>query len=179
MKAGRIAVRYARALFLTAREQDVLDDLKKDMELILATVTEVENIRNLLESPVVETGKKTAMLVSLFEGRVGDLALDFVRLVTGNGREEYFGAICRHFIRLYKAEKGIKIARIETARPLTKDLRQKIISMITEAFNASIELDEEVREDLIGGFVLLVEDQRLDSSVKGKLERIRKQLQQQ
>jgi F-type H+-transporting ATPase subunit delta len=178
MKVGRIAVRYARALFLTAREQEVLDNVKRDMELILATVTAVEDIRNLLESPVVETGKKTAILVSLFEGRVGDLALDFIRLVTGNGREEYFDAICRHFIRLYKAERGIKIARIETARPLTKDQRQQMVSMITKAFNASVELDEEVREDLIGGFVLLVEDQRLDSSVKGKLDRIKKQLQQ-
>jgi F-type H+-transporting ATPase subunit delta len=177
MKAGRLAVRYARALFLTAREKKILDDMRDDMELILTTVTDMEDVRNLLESPVVETRKKTSILVSVFEGRVGDLALDFIRLVTGNGREEYLDAICRHFIRLYKAEKGIKIARIETARPLTKDQRQDMVSIITGAFNADIELDEEVNKELIGGFVLRVEDQRLDSSVKGKLDRIKKQLQ--
>jgi F-type H+-transporting ATPase subunit delta len=178
VKAGRIAVRYARALFLTAREQGVLDAVKTDMELILAAITDMADVRYLLESPVVEASKKTTILVSIFEGRVSDLALDFVRLITGNGREEYLDAVCRHYIQLYKAEKGIKIARLETARPLTKELRREMISIITAAFNAQIELAEEVKKDLIGGFVLRVEDKRLDSSVRGKLEKIKKQLQQ-
>ena len=42
---------------------------------------------------------------------------------------------------------------------------------------AKIELQEQVREELIGGFVLRVEDKQLDASVKGKLARIKKELQ--
>jgi F-type H+-transporting ATPase subunit delta len=177
MKAGRIAVRYAKALFLSAREKDLLDEVRADMELVQATVTGIDAIASLLESPVVETRKKTDILVSLFEGKVVDLSLDFVRMVTGNGREEYFYAICRHYIELYKEEKGIKIARIETVQPLTPDLREAFVSVITEAFKAEIELEQEVNESIIGGFVLRVEDKQLDSSVKGKLARIKKELQ--
>ena len=177
MKVGKIAVRYARALFLSAREKGVLDAVRKDMELILTVVSDMVEVQSLLESPVVKTRKKTAILVSLFEGKVGDLSLDFIRLVTGNNREEYFPAISRHYIKLYKEEKGIKMASLETATPLTKELRQEMVSLITKAFKAEIELQEEVRKDLIGGFVLRVEDKQLDSSVKGKLERIKKELQ--
>jgi F-type H+-transporting ATPase subunit delta len=177
MKAGRIAVRYARALFLSAGEQAVLDTVRKDMELILATVSDMTEVISLLESPIVETRKKTSILVSLFEHKVSALALDFIRLVTGNNREEYFAAICRHYIKLYKEEKGIKVAHIETARPLTEALRQEMVTIITRAFKADIELEEEVRKDLIGGFLLRVEDKQLDSSVKGKLGKIKKALQ--
>lgn len=177
MKVGKIAVRYARALFLSAKEQSILDDVRKDMEMILTAVSDLADVKNLLESPVVETRKKTAILVSLFEGRIGDLSLDFIRLVSGNNREEYLAAICRHYIKLYKEEKGIKMASIETANPLTKEIRQEMLTIITRAFNAEIELHEEVKKDLIGGFVLRVEDKQLDSSVKGKLARIKKELQ--
>jgi F-type H+-transporting ATPase subunit delta len=177
MKAGRIAVRYAKALFLSAKEQGLLDEVRKDMELVLATVTGIDEVKGLLESPVVETRKKTDILVSLFHGRVIDLSLDFVRMVTANGREEYFDAMSRHYIKLYKEEKGIRIAHIETARPLTKDMREALISIIRVAFKADIELDQEVNQDIIGGFVLRVEDKQLDSSVKGKLARIKKELQ--
>jgi len=177
MKVGKIAVRYARALFLSAREQGILDDVRIDMEMILTVVSDLEEVKSLLESPVVETRKKAAILVSLFEGKVGDLALDFLRLVTGNNREEYLAAICRHYIKLYKEEKGIMMAGIETAIPLTKDLRQEMVAIITRAFNAEIELQEGVNKELIGGFILRVEDKRLDSSVKGKLGRIKKELQ--
>ena len=177
MKAGRIAVRYARALFLSAKEQDLLDAVRKDMELVLATVTGMDEVKNLLASPVVETRKKTEILVSLFNGRVSELALDFIRMVTRNGREVYLAAICRHYIKLYKEEKGIKVAHIETAMPLAPDIREALVSVITRAFKADIELAEEVNEGIIGGFVLRVEDKQLDSSVKGKLARIKKELQ--
>ena len=177
MKVGKIAVRYARALFLSAREQGILDDVRKDQEMILAAVSDLADIKSLLESPVVETRKKIAIMVSLFEGKVGDLSLDFIRLVTGNNREDYLAAICRHYIKLYKEEKGIMMASIETATPLTNESRQEMVAIITRAFKAEIELQEEVKKELIGGFVLRVEDKQLDSSVKGKLARIKKELQ--
>jgi F-type H+-transporting ATPase subunit delta len=72
---------------------------------------------------------------------------------------------------------GIMMASIETAAPLTKEIRQEMLAIITRAFKAEIELQEEVNNDLIGGFVLRVEDKQLDSSVKGKLGMIRKELQ--
>jgi len=177
MKVGKIAVRYARALFLSAREQGILEDVRKDMKMILAAVSDLAEIKSLLESPVVESRKKTAIMVSLFEAKVGDLSLDFIRLVTGNNREDYLAAICRHFLKLYKEEKGIKMASIETATPLTNEIRQEMVAIITGAFKAEIELQEEVKKELIGGFVLRVEDKQLDSSVKGKLVRIKKELQ--
>jgi F-type H+-transporting ATPase subunit delta len=177
MKVGQIAVRYAKALFLSAKEQGILDEVRKDMEMILATVSDFEEVKSLLESPVVDSRKKTGILVSLFEGKAGGLALDFIRLVTGNNREEYLAAICRHYIKLYKEEKGIKMASIETATPISKDIRQEMLGIITRAFKAEIELQEEVKKDLIGGFILRVEDKQLDSSVRGKLIRIKKELQ--
>ena len=177
MKVGKVAVRYARALFLSAREQGILDEVRKDMDMMLAAVSDLVEVKSLLESPVIETRKKTAILVSLFEGKVGDLALDFIRLVTGNNREDYLAAICRHYIKLYKEEKGIMMASIETATPLTNEIRQEMLAIITRTFNAEIELQEEVKKELIGGFVLRVEDKQLDSSVKGKLGRIKKELQ--
>jgi F-type H+-transporting ATPase subunit delta len=177
MNEGKIAGRYAKALFMSAKEHQVLDDVRKDMEMILAAVSEIVEIKSLIESPVVERRKKSGILAGLFEGKICDLSLDFIKLVTGNNREEYLAAICRIYIDLYKEEKGIKIASVSTATPLKKEIRQELVSMITKAFKAEIELQEEVNRDLIGGFVLRVEDRQLDSSVKGKLNRIRKELQ--
>jgi F-type H+-transporting ATPase subunit delta len=40
-----------------------------------------------------------------------------------------------------------------------------------------VELDTEVRQELIGGFILEIGDQRMDSSVAFELNNIRKQFQ--
>ena len=68
-------------------------------------------------------------------------------------------------------------ASIGTASRLSDGSRKEIIEMVKNSFDAEIELEEEINKDLIGGFILRVEDKQLDASVKGKLNKIKKELQ--
>ena len=86
--------------------------------------------------------------------------------------------MARHFLRLYKEEKGIQVAVVSSARKLETGSAARLEEMVRKAFNTKIELQHEVREDLIGGFVLRIENRQLDASVKGKLARIKKELQE-
>jgi F-type H+-transporting ATPase subunit delta len=175
---SKIAVRYAKALFLAAREQEVLDKVRYDMELLHDISTRQPDIIQLLESPVVNPATKFRVFNSLFSGRVNNMTMDFLKLVTANKREEFIPGMCRQYIHLYKKEMGILQASIGTASRLHDALKKEIISMIRDAFHAKIELEEEVNKDLIGGFVLRIEDKQLDASVKGALNRIKKELQE-
>lgn len=178
MSTGQIAVRYAKALFLSAREQKLLDPVRADMESLLAATTGIPALRQLLESPVLDSGKKTATLLEIFKSTMTGLSLDFIRLVTEKKREEYLPAMARYFIRVYKEEKGIMVATISSAVSIDSESSRQIREMIKKAFKAEIELQQVVKEELIGGFVLRVEDKQLDASVKGKLARIKKELQE-
>jgi F-type H+-transporting ATPase subunit delta len=177
MITGRIAVRYARALFLSAKEQKLLDPVRADMDLLLDTVAKIPEIGQLLESPIVSAGRKTLSLTEIFKSGMSPLGLDFMRLVIRNKREEYLPGMARHYIRLYKEEKGIQVATISSATKMDDESARLIREMIHKAFKSEIELQHEVKEDLIGGFVLRVENKQLDASVKGKLASIKKELQ--
>lgn len=176
MSVGKIAVRYAKALFLSAREQEVLDKVRMDMELLLEVSSGDNQVKRMLDSPIIDSSDKFRVLGAIFTDRINTLTLDFLHLVTSRNREEYLAGMCRHYIQLYKKEKGIMQARIGTAGRLTAALRKEIIEIVNRAFKAEIELEEEVNKDLIGGFVLTVEDKQLDASVKGTLNRIKKEL---
>jgi F-type H+-transporting ATPase subunit delta len=178
MRVGKIAVRYAKALFLSAKEQKMLDQVRADMELLLKVASEIPDIIQLLESPILDSGKKSSALTELFKSRMNKLSLDFIRLVTSNKREEYLPGMARYYVQLYKEEKGIQVATIASAVQLDLESSNKIREMIKTAFKSEIELELEVKEDLIGGFVLRVENKQLDASVKGKLARIKKELQE-
>ena len=177
MSTGKIAVRYARALFLSAKEHEVLDKVRHDMELLCETTSRATEVKQLLVSPIVDSGNKLRILSTLFAGRLSSLSLDFLKLVIRNKREEFIPGMCRVYIDMYKKEMGIMQANIVTASRLRENTRDEIIAMIREAFDAEIELNEEINKDIIGGMVLRVEDRQLDASVKGKLARIKKELQ--
>ena len=177
MSTGQIAVRYAKALFGSAKDQGMLDPVRSDMEMLLKTAGQIPEITVLLESPILASGQKFSVLSGIFSERITPLSLAFIRLVTDNKREEYLPGMARHFIRLYKEEKGIKVATVHSAIKLDPSSEQQIQRLMEEVFKSRIELEQEIREDLIGGFVLRVEDKQLDASVKGKLARIKKELQ--
>jgi len=177
MSVGQVAVRYAKALFQSSMEHNVLDAVRQDMDMMLDTVKEVPGILELLESPIVDSGKKSSVLREIFKSHMSPLSLDFLHLVTSNKREEYLPGMAHYFLQLYMKEKGIMVATISSAVGLEKNSSDRIREMVKTAFKSEIELNEEIKEDLIGGFILRVEDKQLDASVKGKLASIKKELQ--
>lgn len=91
-------------------------------------------------------------------------------LLHKNGRGEYLRFILAHFISLYCSSIGARIAQLTTAIP-APDLPDKISHLL----GGKIYLDTKVDPSIEGGFVLTVGDIKLDASVKGRLERIRKE----
>ncbi|NLK93334.1 MAG: F0F1 ATP synthase subunit delta, partial [Bacteroidales bacterium] len=55
-----------------------------------------------------------------------------------------------------------------------KKTLDKIKAFASKTFDASVELVNTIDPDLIGGFILDIANLRLDASIKGKLNNIRK-----
>lgn len=177
MNDSKISVRYAKALFLSSREKKNLDSIRTDMELILRALEGIPDLGRLLDSPVVEPSRKSAILKQIFKSRVQPETIIFLELVSMKNREEFLPGMARHFIKLYKEEMGIKIATVTTAVAMDDQVVENIRELIRKAFKSEVELARVIREDIIGGFILRVDDQMLDASVSGSLDSIRKELQ--
>lgn len=173
MNYSKIAVRYAKAFFEVALEKNLLDELKKDIELVYSTCKEKDFIL-LLESPVIKTSQKKEILKELLSDKINELTLKFLIMVTANRRESYFPGICRNFIFYYQEHKGIKTATLTTAVNLPQTLKDKVADTIAKLFKTDVELATNENPDLIGGFVLRVGDEQLDASVASKLEKIKR-----
>jgi F-type H+-transporting ATPase subunit delta len=59
---------------------------------------------------------------------------------------------------------------------VNESIRKEIKELITTIFKTKVELTETVDTEIIGGFILKVNDNYIDASVKTKLRRIRKGL---
>jgi F-type H+-transporting ATPase subunit delta len=176
MNDSKISTRYARALFISARDKNLLSPVRSDMELVLAAIHDLPELKQILESPVIKPREKSMIMKLIFGGKVHDLSMSFFEMIISNKREEYLAGMARSFIRYFKEASGIKIAILKTAVSIDQKLRDHFIKIIKEIYQTEVELTEEVHEHLIGGFILTVEDQQFDASVSGHLNRIRKGL---
>ena len=175
MNESQISVRYAKAVFKSAVEKKILDSVNKDMEL-LAETCKLKDFQYMLELPSLQPSQKFKFISSIFAKKMSDISLSLIHLVIKNKRESYLPGIARNFRDLYRTEKGIRSAELLTAVEVDDSIIKSIRELIKEAFDSDVELSASVDSELIGGFVLKIEDQQYDSSVATNLKRMKKQL---
>lgn len=174
MNQSKIGVRYAKAFFEVARDQHLLDVAKTDMEKVAGACRQ-SDFKLLLESPVVKTSRKKAILKQIFQNTLNDLTIKFLVMLAHNKREVYLPDIARNFIQQYQTDKGIKAAKVVTATKLDAKTQTRLEQVIAELFKTELELTTETNPDIKGGFILRVGDQQIDASVSSKLKRIKRQ----
>ena len=81
-----------------------------------------------------------------------------------------------NFQTLYSKLTGIKSAQLTTAVELDKTELQKFNEFIQIHFGGKAEVLTKVDENLLGGFILKVEDHQLDASVSTQLKKMRREL---
>jgi len=175
MNDGKISVRYARALFQSALEKKILDKVYDDM-ILVSEVCRIPDFKELLESPIIVPSKKAGIINNTFGKNIDQITVSFINLLVKNGREIYLPGIAREFLRSTKEHKGITESVLTTAVKVNDDLKKQISEIITGIFKTKVELSEVIDKDIIGGFILKVEDNYIDASVRNKLRKIEKEL---
>jgi F-type H+-transporting ATPase subunit delta len=175
MNESKISVRYSRALFQSALEKEQLDKVYKDM-LFISEICHMSLVKELLESPIIIPSKKVTVLHSVLEKEIEKVTLSLVDLLIKNGRESYLPAVARVFRDDTLKYKGITEAQLSTAVPVNEKVKKQIIEMISKIFKTKVELKENIESEIIGGFILRVNDNYIDASVRNKLRKIKKGL---
>ncbi len=175
MNESQISVRYAKALFQSAAEKQILDSVNKDMELLSETC-ELDDFQYMLVLPSLQPSQKYKFVSSIFEKNMSEISLSLINLVIKNKRETYLPGIARNFKDLYRREKGIRSAELITAAEVDDSTIKSIREVIKNAFDSDVELTSSMDRDLIGGFVLKIEDRQYDASVASNLRKMKKQL---
>lgn len=174
MKNTIVAKRYAKALFDFALEQNIVEPVKKDIDLLLDVIRENRDFRLLLKSPIINSEKKEAVLTALFSKTMSEVTFRYLLIITRKRRENFLEGIADEFINLYQEFKNIVTTHLQTAVKIDDDIRKQIINLLHQQTGGEIQLIEEVKEELIGGFVLNYSDMKYDASIAKQIADLKK-----
>jgi F-type H+-transporting ATPase subunit delta len=175
MNDSKISVRYSRALFQSALEKKILDEVNQDM-ILIGEICKAPETKEFLNSPIIVPSKKIEIFHKIFGGHVEEITLSLLDLVVKNGRESFLPAIARVFIHETLRHKGITKSVLTTAVSIDAKVKKEITEMISRVFNTKAELEEVIDSEIVGGFILRVDDNYIDASVRNKLNKIKKEL---
>ena len=166
---------YARALFDAAKERDRLPKVREDLNGFAEMLDEVPELDALLRNPQIDPRAKADTLDAILGG-VDELVRNFLLLTIEKSRASELREIHKEFERLVAAEERRLAVELTTANELTDDEAREIVQQIEKASGRPVDASRSVDPTLIGGIVLQAGSMRVDASVRGRLERLRRQL---
>jgi len=169
------ARRYAEAAFEVALAEDRLDQWRQDLE-VAAAMLERSDVAPTVHSPAIPLDERRAVVTALLASRVSPGALRLMELLVARGRSHIVGRVADEYTRRLNSYRGIVMATVTSAVPLTAGETAAIRSRVEAMADAAIDLRTVVDPDLLGGLTIQVRDQLLDASIRGRLERLRDQL---
>ena len=152
-----------------------MDDVREELDAFVTAVEEIPELRALIRNPELDPPTKAATLDAVLEG-ADELLRNFVRVVTQKGRAAQLDEIAREYEALVAAEEQILSVELTTAYELSDEEAAAIVQQIEEASGRRVEAARTVDTGLIGGLVLKAGSLEVDSSVRGRLERLHRDL---
>jgi F-type H+-transporting ATPase subunit delta len=168
-----LAGRYASALFDLARDQRQIDAVGRSVDALGQALLDSKDFAELVASPLVsreDAGKA-------FTGLAPQLGLDpitsnFLGVLAKNGRKSQLRAVIRAFKRLAAEHRGETIAEVTTAYPLKDDQVAALKAQLRARAGQDVILETEVDPAILGGIVVKLGSQMIDSSIRTKLNRL-------
>jgi F-type H+-transporting ATPase subunit delta len=166
---------YARALFGAAKENGRLAPVREELGDFVTALDDVPELDELLRNPQLDPRVKLQALDDVLGG-ADPLVRNFLLLVVEKGRGSQLREIRREFERLMAQEERRLTVELTTAFELSDDEARTIIGQIEQASGRPVDATRSVDPELIGGIVLQAGTMRVDASVRGRLERLRRDL---
>ena len=166
---------YAGALLAAAGEKGRLAEVREDLADFAAAVEESPELRSFLRNPQIEPPVKREVLASLVDD-AEELVRNFLLLVTEQGRIAEIEQIHSEFERLIAREARVLELELTTAVELSDEEAARVVRQIEDASGRRVEASRRVDPSIIGGIVVQAGSQRLDASVRGRLNQLRQEL---
>ncbi|MDE6149112.1 MAG: ATP synthase F1 subunit delta [Ruminococcus sp.] len=167
---------YASALFELCIENGSLSEIFDEMSQVKNIFSENEEYLKLLSSPLISEEDKHEVLEKTFGGKLDDMFFDFLCVICDKGRIGFFSGIFSEFKELYNKHMNILEVTVVTSQPMSDKIKGKLIDKLSGSSGKKILLDERVDKSLLGGIILRYDNTEIDSSVKGKLDQLKKQI---
>jgi len=165
-----LAGRYATALFELARDSKAIDAVEGSLGRLRAALDESDDFRRLTISPLVSR----ADAVRAAEATAASLKLDtttakFLGVLAENRRLSQLGPVIRAFRQLAAAHRGETSAEVSSAYPLSDDQVAALKQQLRQRIGRDVAVDCTVDPSLLGGLVVRIGSQMIDSSIRTRL----------
>ncbi|WP_170369674.1 F0F1 ATP synthase subunit delta [Ruegeria arenilitoris] len=165
-----IAKRYATAIFEIAKENKDLAGLETGINDLSAALSESADLREVISSPLISRADQQAAITAVADKMsLHPIMRNTLALMAQKRRLFVLPQLIKVLREMLADERGEVTAEVASAKALTKTQLEKLSKTLSERVGKDVTINATVDESLIGGLVVKVGSQMIDSSIRSKL----------
>lgn len=166
---------YARAVFELARDTSAFGEWSDRLQLLSAVILDPQ-MRAILDAPNLGAEQRSELILKVCGDQVGEPGANLVRLMAQNGRLKLMAEVTALYEVLRAEAEGTVDAQVVSAQPLTDEQQAAIAASLSKRLGREVSLTVEIDEELLGGAIIRANDLVIDGSVRGRLNKLARQL---
>lgn len=172
-----IARRYALAFFALAKEQSQVDPVSQDLQSLKGMLAESSDFRKFISNATLQRKDQARALAALGEkAKFSALMQKFLGTLAMKRRLDVLPEIVAAIQNEIARHKGEMTAEITAAYPLDAAQVNGIAASLKKILGMTVKVELKEDADIMGGLIIKLGSQRIDSSVRSKLERLHRAL---
>ena len=162
--------RYASALFDLARDARTIDTVEQSLTTVRDAIAQSDDLRLLTTSPTLARGDAVkGMLAAADSLGIDQTTKNFLGVLAGNRRLGQLPQIVRAFRTLASRHRGEATAEVTSAHALSDDQVTALKQQLRQRVGREVTVDLQVDPQLLGGLVVRIGSQMIDSSIRTRL----------
>ncbi len=168
--SANIAGRYAQAVFDLVDEQGSVDKLAEQVDDLGRALDDSADLHTLITSPLI-TRDQQGRAIAAIADKMGLLPVlaNTLRLMARNNRLFTLPQLVDRLKALVADARGEVTAQVTSAAALTGAQQKRLTETLAQKSGKKVKLDARVDELLIGGMIVKLGSQMIDSSIRSKL----------
>ena len=164
---------YGQALYELAQSEGLTEEIKQQLQALDESFQAEPDFLRLLCSPNISKPERCQIIDDSFRGKLQSYVLNFLKILTEKGYIKQFSDCCQMFTDLYNRDHNILSVTAVTAVALSQAQHQALTNKLGTMTGKTILLRNQVNPACLGGVRLDYDGQRLDGTVKNRLDNIR------
>lgn len=161
---------YASALYSLAVDEGISKDIFNELNQVSDIYSENPEFVRLLNNPRLSAIERANTVGNVFSGKCNVFLVNFLKIIAEKRRSEIIPKCFEIYKKMYCEDNGILPVTVSSAAPLTEEQRARLIETLSKKTGKEILLSSRIDPSCIGGLSVEYSGKRFDSSVKGRLE---------
>lgn len=164
---------YAEAMMAVAESQNLLDKFNDNCNTVLQVLNDSADLQQFMDSPIVRATDKKAVIQKVWGDNLEPLMLNLIMVLVDRGRIAFLAGVCRQYQVMLRKLRGNVLAEVTTAVALTAAQTDSIKDRVKAMTGANnVDITAKIEPDIIGGVIIKVGSQIIDSSLRSQMRLI-------